>query len=1000
VSGGSPSIGQKVTHYRVLSEIGRGGMGVVYLAEDETLDRKVALKFIRTDLIGGETAEERLMREARAASGLDHPHIGTIYEVGEWQGHHFIAMAYYEGETLAARVERGPLGIAEACRVIEQIAEALARAHASGIVHRDLKPANVFLVPRDAPRRAGSGSGPAATADSSGSGVIAKLLDFGLARQASEELTGATRLTVPGTTVGTVAYMSPEQARGEDVEASADLWALGVIAFELVAGRRPFLGAHAASVLHAILYEPAPELRSLRPEVPERLQAIVRKALAKDKQARHQTADELLADLRAATAGETRQNAASRLRTPKVVLPLAAALVLAAIFGARLVGQARERAWARQALPEVARLAEAEQFVEAFALAERAEKALPHDPMLGRLWPVISRTPAVRSQPPGATVSYKDYGAPAGTWVVAGVTPLKGVRVPAAYLRWRYEKPGFRTLEAAGASGLLSVSRAMPSWPEVLLETVEAAKPGLLLVPGSDEPNRLSLPGFDHLQLVPLRDPFWLQQYEVTNEEFKAFVDADGYRKREYWLEPFEEGGHRLTWEQAIARFHDATGRPGPATWVQGEFPAGENRFPVGGVSWYEAAAYARFVGMRLPTIHHWNRAAGLRTSSWVVPRANFSGKGPVPVGSRDALHPWGHQDLAGNVKEWVSTATVDGRRYILGGGWDEPSYMFNEPDARSPFARTADSGFRCARYLPEPAPELLAPLAWSARDYQQERPAPEPVFEIYRRLYAYDRAPFQASVEASEDGDEHYRREQVSVPTAYGPQRMKIFLYLPKKAAAPFPAVVYFPGATMLRTRSFDGLPVSQFDFIVKSGRAVALPVYEGTFDRPSDITDSTANASASYRDHVIAWVKDFMRAVDYLETRPDLALDRLALVGLSWGARMGSVIPALDERVKLEVLIVGGFSMQRPMPEVDQINFASRVRVPVLMLNGRYDFFFPVDASQRPMFETLGTPKADKRHLLYDTGHGIPRVETIKETLAWLDRYQPVPAPGASRP
>jgi len=995
VSSASPTPGQRITHYRILSELGHGGMGVVYLAEDQTLDRKVALKFIRTDLIGGQDAEARLIREARTASALDHPNIGTIYEIGEWQGHHFIAMAHYEGEALAARVERGPLPLAEALPILEQIAEALARAHASGIVHRDLKPANVFLVPRDATRRGGSGSAPSAAPNARADSVIAKLLDFGLARRASEEQTAATRLTVPGTTVGTVAYMSPEQARGEDVDASADLWAMGVIAFELVSGRRPFQGTHPASVLHAILYEPAPEIRSFRPELPERFQTLVGKALAKDKRARHQSADEFVAELRALASGETaRQSVGSRFRAPQVALPIAAAVVLAGLVTARLVSRSRETAWARRALPEIAQLAESERFAEAFALAERAQKAIPGDPMLARLWPTISRTPSVWSEPAGASVSYKDYANSAGPWTRAGTTPLNDVPVPAGFFRWRFEKPGFQTLEAAGGSGALPVSRGVPPLPNVVLEPVETALPGMRIVPGSGEPYRLFLPGFEHLRTIPLADPFWLQQYEVTNEEFKAFVDAGGYQKREYWVEPIEERGRPLTWEAAIARFRDATGRPGPATWVQGEYPSGEGRLPVGGVSWYEAAAYARFVGRRLPTIYHWTRAAGLQSSSWVVPRANFAGNGPAPVGSRDALHTWGHHDLAGNVKEWVATATPDGRRYILGGGWDEPPYMFNDPDARSPFARTADSGFRCARYAKEPAPELLAPLAWSARDYRLERPAPDSVFEIYRRLYAYDRVSLAAKVEASEDGDEHYRREQVSVLTAYGPERMKIFLYLPKKAAAPFPAVVYFPGASMLRTRSFDDLPVSQFDFIVKSGRAVVFPVYEGTFDRPSELTDSTANPSASYRDHWIAWVKDFMRAVDYLETRPDLALDRLAYVGLSWGARMGSVLPALDARVKSEVLIVGGFPLQRPMPEVDQIHFAPHVRIPVLMLNGRYDFFFPVDASQRPMFETLGTPRADKRHLLYDTGHGIPRVEMIKETLDWLDRYQPLTA------
>jgi len=989
-------IGQQITHYRVLSELGKGGMGVVYLAQDTTLDRKVALKFIRTDLIGGHDAEARLLREARTASALDHPNIGTIYEVGEWQGHHFIAMAYYEGETLQARVERGPLAISEACAILAQIADALARAHASGIVHRDLKPANVFLVPQERQRWSGSGAQAAAaperSRDSSGT---AKLLDFGLARQASEESTAATRLTAPGTTVGTVAYMSPEQARGEEVDASADLWAFGVIAFELVSGRRPFPGAHPAVVLHSILYEAAPDLKSLRPDVPERLRALVAKALAKDKAARHQSALELLEELHAATEAQAQHRAlASRLRSPRVALPLAAGLLLAGVLGTLGVSRAREARWARQqALPEIARLAEQERFVEAFALAERAEKAIPSDPMLARLWPTIARTPDLRSEPAGATVSYKDYGQPDAAWVRAGVTPVAGVRVPAGFFRWRFEKAGFRTLELAGASGPLGVVRIVPWVPEVTLEAESEVTPGMILVPGSDEPSGLILPGFEHLKPVQLSDAFWMDEYEVTNERFKAFVDASGYQKREYWVEPFEEGGRPLAWDEAASRFHDATGRPGPANWVQGEFPAGQAQWPVSGVSWYEAAAYARFVGKSLPTIHHWNRAATVRASPWIVPRANFSSNGPVPTGSRDALHMWGHHDLAGNVKEWVSTGPGDGRRYILGGGWDEPRYMFNEPDARSPFSRSANSGFRCVRYAREPAPELTASVAWSTRDYRREKPAPDSVFEIYRRLYAYDRMPLQASVEATGD-DEQWRRERVSLPTAYGPERMKVFVYLPKNAAPPFRTVVYFPGATALRTRSLDQLPESQFDFIVKSGRAVVLPVYRGTFDRPSDVSDSTANATAGYRDHMIAWAKDFMRAVDYLETRPDLALDRLGFVGTSWGARMGSLVPALDDRVKVAVLYVGGFSMQRPMPEVDQIHFAPRVRIPVLMLNGRFDFFFPVDASQRPMFETLGTPKEHKRHVLYDTGHGIPRAEMIRETLDWLDRYQPAPS------
>ena len=144
------------------------------------------------------------------------------------------------------------------------------------------------------------------------------------------------------------------------------------------------------------------------------------------------------------------------------------------------------------------------------------------------------------------------------------------------------------------------------------------------------------------------------------------------------------------------------------------------------------------------------------------------------------------------------------------------------------------------------------------------------------------------------------------------------------------------------------------------------------------------------TYRDHVIAWVKDVSRTVDYLAMRKDISIDRLALLGFSWGGRLGAIMPAVEPRITAQVLVVGGFSMQRPQPEVDQFNFASRVTIPTLMLNGRYDFFFPVDTSQTPMFNAFSTPKDQKRHLVFDGGHNIPRVELIKETLNWLDRFQ----------
>ena len=213
-------IGTTVSHYRIVSSIGAGGMGVVYQAEDERLHRKVALKFLPPAVAQDAQARARLMREAQAAGALDHPNIATVYEVGDWNGQLFIAMPFYDGETLRQRIERGPIAPGEAARIAGQIAAGLAAAHRAGIVHRDLKPANVMLT-RD--------------------GQV-KIVDLGLAKVFSETGATATRMTATGVAVGTIAYMAPEQATGHAVSASADIWALGVTLYEMLTGRLPFPG--------------------------------------------------------------------------------------------------------------------------------------------------------------------------------------------------------------------------------------------------------------------------------------------------------------------------------------------------------------------------------------------------------------------------------------------------------------------------------------------------------------------------------------------------------------------------------------------------------------------------------------------------------------------------------------------------------------------------------------------------------------------------------------
>jgi serine/threonine-protein kinase len=280
-----PLLGEQVAHFRVLEPIGDGGMGRVYRALDLRLGRAVALKFLPPLLSADDEAKRRFVDEARAASALDHPNVCAIHEIGETSaGRLFIAMASYDGETLKQRLARGPLPPSEVIEYGAQIADGLAAAHAAGIVHRDVKPANVMIM----------------------AGGQVKILDFGVATAAGAQLGG------DGAALGTVAYMSPEQTRGQPVDARSDVWSLGVVLFEMLTGRRPFCGASERELVHAIRHDAPPRVGRLRRETPAVVAALVARCLEKEPARRSGSAGELLRELRAVQAGPATARAARR----------------------------------------------------------------------------------------------------------------------------------------------------------------------------------------------------------------------------------------------------------------------------------------------------------------------------------------------------------------------------------------------------------------------------------------------------------------------------------------------------------------------------------------------------------------------------------------------------------------------------------------------------------------------------------------------------------------
>jgi dienelactone hydrolase len=480
----------------------------------------------------------------------------------------------------------------------------------------------------------------------------------------------------------------------------------------------------------------------------------------------------------------------------------------------------------------------------------------------------------------------------------------------------------------------------------------------------------------------------------VTNREYKRFVDAGGYRDPRYWRQPFVDRGRTLTFAQAIARFTDSTGRPGPATWESRSYREGDDDLPVTGVSWYEAAAFAAFAGKSLPTIFHWSRVADQRLSGFVAPRSNFRGKGVLKVGASGGMNRYGAFDLAGNVKEWCWNRSDASKRYLMGGAWDEPAYLFNDPDAREPFERGANFGFRCVKYSTDDVVASMNELvSFQPRDFNKEKPVADSVFAAYRGMFDYDPRDLNARRDHTDDSSVDWRVERVSFSAAYGNERLPALMYIPKSLHPPYKTVVFFPGSNALSQRSSAQLSERPFDWVIKSGRALIYPIYKSTYERGDEITSDYPNPTNTFREHVIAWTKDVRRMVDYLEIRPDVDRDHTAFVGVSWGAAMAPIYLAVEPRFKAAVIVLGGFYAQRSAPDVDAVNFAPRVTIPVLMLNGRFDFYLPEETTQIPMFNAFGTPAADKRRIVFDSGHNIPRPDLIRESLDWLDKYAGAP-------
>jgi formylglycine-generating enzyme required for sulfatase activity/DNA-binding winged helix-turn-helix (wHTH) protein len=679
-----------------------------------------------------------------------------------------------------------------------------------------------------------------------------------------------------------------------------------------------------------------------------------------------------------------------------------AALIVAATAGWFLLHGANVR-WAKRQIPRVEELTQGQKTFEAYDLAMQVRNYLPADPTLTRLMPLVSDTFSLKTEPAGAQVYLRrfapDQSGNSPPRQLVGTSPVVNHEIARGDYILYIEKDGYVNVERTISASLLQDGRGVAIPPPIRIE----AK---LMEPGKAPDQMVLVSGGDY-RIVAWRRPtdarvrlddYFIDKFEVTNREYKEFVNAGGYQKKQFWKYPFFKEGNSLSWEEAMREFKDHTGLQGPRSWSNQNYPDGNAQHPVTGVCWYEAAAYAEFRSKRLPNIFQWEKAArnGAATFAGITMpwgiltattdyRANFRGIGPMPVDSLEfGISPYGCYNMAGNVSEWCLNDTTRG--FITSGGsWEDPPYLFGQYGTYPGFYSSNKLGFRCVLNLPDSTNDQGAMRIDLNDEVPVYTPASDASVNEWFKYYQYDRTPLDSQiVEVKETAE--WRRETITYNGAQG-ERVTAYLYLPNNYKRPLQVIHLMPAADVTsRYRTLSDSIELQFEPLVKSGRALFAVTLRGFIGRdwPPGHVDP-APSTAEFREEIANLTIDERRGLDYLETRDDIDISKLGYFGPSGGTAK-LIVTAVEPRYRSIVLTGAGAKKYQVqyIAEANPLNFAPQIRAPKLMLHGRYDEADPLKTEAEPLFKLLREPK---RLVVYEGGH-IPDLSVLMHSLNdWFD-------------
>ncbi len=998
-------IGNTILHYKIIDKLGEGGMGIVYKAEDTKLKREVAIKFLPNNFNVSAKDKEKLKLEAQIAAGFNHPNIATVFAIEEFGDDTFIVMEYVKGNELKDIIRNNPdrkLNFNDFLNYAIQITEGLNAAHKKGIIHRDIKSSNIML---------------------SDDGRI-RVMDFGLAHIHGDPL-----LTKKGSTPGTTAYMSPEQLRGEEVDLRADIWSLGIVFYEMLTGQPPFQGNFDQAIIYSILHEKPKSLKKINPEVPDELEQVVLSCLEKDRKKRIQSAEDLLTQLKAlqskTSVSGIRKFSPSRLKISRA--GLVAATIIAAVLIMLAAFLPIKKIFNPENLPEIhsrlQKLVNDEKYFEAHLLAEEHKSLLENDSVFQQLSLIIYDTLSVTSDPEGAKVYLLRYNPhntdSTGNGKLIGETPIKNLQIVRGDYLIIIEKSAEQKETSEneltfpfGKIEYIPVKRVASSYP-IMKEfpvIVRGIKINAKLIEKDKLPeNMVFVPGGNHKlmsssvqQEKPLTlDNYFIDKYEVSNADFKKFIQAGGYLKEEYWKYKFKKNGKEIPWQEAMKLFIDRTNLNGPRSWVNQNYPAGKEKYPVTDITWYEAAAYAEFLGKSLPTVYQWEKAARNGVPNYhstsmpwgliyalddISGRTNFNSNGTVPVDKFDfGISYYECYNVAGNVKEWCLNKSTDGFVYA-DGSYQDSNYVFGTFKSFDGFYSSPALGFRCVKNLPTSKSDQGSMMIDLNVQVPVYHPVDDSKMKSILKLYDYEKKPLNPKIIFTEE-NKYWVKEKVAFDSPFG-DKILGYLFLPKKSEKPFQCILWNPHSGVYRYGySSDWAAEKLFTENIKYGRALFVIIPKGTSERKWEFGEErTDKSSKLFHNRLIRWVIEQRIVLDYLESRSDIDSSRIAYITTA-NDYDGFIVPGVDNRFKCNIIIANGIYEEDQKilsAEINPVNFLSRYKAPTYMMHGKYDEAVYFSASVLPAYNLLSEPK--KLEAL-NTTHVPPLAMRVPLINKWLD-------------